>query len=110
MLGLSMGGFGSWSLAAKEPNLFAAVAPVCGGGDPRTAQKLKDLPIWAFHGDADRVVPISASQKMVDAVKEAGGNRIKFTVYEGVGHDSWTTTYANQEFYDWLLTQRRSNH
>lgn len=106
LTGLSMGGFGSWALAAKAPELFAAVAPVCGGGDPRSAEKLKDLPIWAFHGDADRVVPIAASQRMVDAVKEAGGKNIKFTVYEGVGHDSWTTTYADEELYKWFLMQR----
>ena len=110
LTGLSMGGFGSWALAAKEPELFAAVVPICGGGDPKDAEKLKDLPIWAFHGDADRVVPIAGSQRMVDAIKEAGGNKIEFTIYEGVGHDSWTETYANQELYKWLLKQRRETH
>ena len=108
LTGLSMGGFGSWAMAAEAPELFAAVAPICGGGDPKNAEILKDLPIWTFHGDADRVVPISGTQKMVDAIKEAGGKQIEFTIYEGVGHDSWTETYANEDFYKWLLKQRRT--
>lgn len=107
LTGLSMGGFGSWALAAKAPEMFAAVAPVCGGGDPRTASKLKDLPIWVFHGDADRVVPISGSQKMVDAIKDAGGEKVKFTIYEGVDHNSWTATYENEELYEWFLRNKR---
>lgn len=107
LTGLSMGGYGSWGLAAKAPEMFAAVAPVCGGGDPKTAPNLKDLPIWVFHGDADRVVPVTASQEMVDAVKAAGGENIKFTIYEGVGHDSWTETYANEELYTWFLKHKR---
>ncbi|MEO1529794.1 MAG: prolyl oligopeptidase family serine peptidase [Planctomycetota bacterium] len=107
LTGLSMGGFGSWALAAQAPEMFAAVAPICGGGDPGTAKKLLDTPIWVFHGDADRVVPISGSQKMVDAIKEAGGTKVKFTIYEGVNHDSWTQTYANQELYDWFLKHQR---
>ncbi|MEM7477920.1 MAG: prolyl oligopeptidase family serine peptidase [Planctomycetota bacterium] len=108
LTGLSMGGFGSWALAAEAPELFAAVAPVCGGGDPRTARKLLEIPIWAFHGDADRVVPITGSQRIVDAIKDAGGEKIKFTIYEGVGHDSWTETYANEELYKWFLSHKRS--
>lgn len=108
LTGLSMGGYGSWALAAEAPEMFAAVAPVCGGDDPKNAEKIKDIPIWAFHGDADRVVPISGSQKMVDAIKNAGGSKIEFTVYEGVGHDSWTETYSNDELYGWFLKQRRS--
>ena len=108
LTGLSMGGFGSWALAAEAPERFAAVAPVCGGGDPRTAGKLKDMPIWVFHGDADRVVPISSSQRMVDAVKEAGNEQIEFTIYKDVGHDSWTETYANKDLYSWFLKHQRS--
>ena len=108
LTGLSMGGFGSWALAAEAPEMFAAVAPVCGGGDPRTAGKLKDMPIWVFHGDADRVVPISSSQRMVDAVKGAGNEQIEFTIYQDVGHDSWTETYANKDLYSWFLKHQRS--
>jgi dienelactone hydrolase len=104
--GLSMGGYGTWALAAAAPDRFAAAAPICGGGNPRNAGPLKRLPIWAFHGDKDNVVPLMQSQAMVDAIKAAGGN-VKLTVYPGVGHDSWTATYENPEFYDWLLQQKR---
>ncbi|MEM7231536.1 MAG: alpha/beta fold hydrolase [Planctomycetota bacterium] len=108
LTGLSMGGFGSFATAAKYPNRFAAVAPICGGGDPRTAGKLKDIPFWVFHGDADRVVRISQSQGMVDAIREHDGN-VKFTVYEGVNHDSWTQTYDNPKLYEWFLKHRLSD-
>ncbi len=107
LTGLSMGGYGSWALAAKYPGKFAAVIPVCGGGNPKTADRLKSLPIWVFHGDADSVVPIQQSQKMVDAIKKAGGTKIDFTIYKGVGHNSWTQTYANSKIYDWLLKHRK---
>ena len=66
-----------------------------------------DLPIWAFHGDADRAVDVAGSQKIVDAIKDAGGEQVKLTIYEGVGHNSWTQTYANPELYKWLLKHRR---
>lgn len=105
--GLSMGGFGTWSLCAKHPKLFAAAAPICGGGKPSSALDLKDLPIWAFHGDADKVVPYSYSEKLVNAIKEAGGKQIKFTTYKGVGHNSWSQAYATQELYDWMLSHSR---
>ena len=108
LTGLSMGGYGSWALAAEAPELFSAVAPICGGGDPRTADQLKDLPIWVFHGDDDGVVPLSESKKMVDAVKEVGGENIKFTIYEGVGHDSWIQAYDDDALYQWLLEQKRA--
>ena len=107
LTGLSMGGYGSWSLAAKYPKKFAAVAPICGGGDPSMAEKLVDIPIWAFHGGEDRVVPLKRSQEMVDAVKKLGGDKIKLTVYEGVDHNSWTETYANPKLYEWFLSHRR---
>lgn len=104
LTGLSMGGYGTWALAARYPNKFAAVAPVCGGGDPRTANKLLEIPIWAFHGDADRVVPLSETTKMVDAIEEQGGKKIKLTVYEGVDHNSWSPTYSNDELFKWFLS------
>jgi predicted peptidase len=104
--GLSMGGYGTWAMIAKYPKLFAAVAPVCGGGDPSTAKKITGIPIWAFHGGADRVVPASRSQSMVDAIKEAGGTKAKLTIYPGVNHNSWSKTYANEKVYAWLLSHR----
>ena len=106
LTGLSMGGYGSWALAAKHPSRFAAVVPICGAGVADTAESLLNVPIWAFHGDADEVVPLSGTTKIVDAIKEKGGKLIKQTVYEGVGHDSWTQTYDNPELYQWLLSHK----
>jgi predicted peptidase len=106
LTGISMGGYGSWDLAARMPERFAAVIPVCGGGDEATAPKLKALPIWCFHGDADRAVPVERSRTMVEAVKAAGGT-VKYTEYEGVGHDSWTPAYRDPATLEWLFKQRR---
>lgn len=104
--GLSMGGYGTWALAAAYPGKFAALAPICGGGNPADAGKLARLPIWVFHGAKDTTVPPSRSEEMVEALKAAGGNP-KFTLYPDAGHDSWTATYDNPEFYKWLLAQKR---
>jgi predicted peptidase len=103
LTGLSMGGFGTWSFATLHPERFAAIAPICGGGVPPLASALKHVPVWAFHGAEDDVVPLAASQVMVDSVLEAGGNA-RLTVYPDVGHDSWTQTYDNPELYTWLLS------
>lgn len=105
--GLSMGGYATWGLAVQQPHRFAAVLPICGGGSPSKAEVIKHLPVWVFHGDADEVVHIDESRKMVDALEAAGGN-VKFTVYPGVGHDSWTRTYNNPDVYEWLLSHRRT--
>jgi predicted peptidase len=104
--GLSMGGYGTWDIAAKYPEMFAAAAPVCGGGEPERAAKMKDLPLWVFHGAKDDVVKLDESEKMVKAVEEAEGD-VKFTVYPEAGHDSWTETYDNPELYEWFLNHRR---
>ncbi|MEZ6059592.1 MAG: prolyl oligopeptidase family serine peptidase [Planctomycetaceae bacterium] len=108
LTGLSMGGYGSWRLAADHPERFAAVVPVCGGGDPADAEKLKALPIWVFHGDQDRAVPFSKSVEMVDAIKAAGGERIRFTTMEHIGHNCWSAAYATPELYQWLAQQQRT--
>jgi predicted peptidase len=108
LTGLSMGGFGSWSLACKHPDRFAAVAPICGGGMWFLGNRLKDVPVWAFHGAKDSVVPLRESQEMVDAVKRAGGDA-KLTVYPDAGHDSWTATYDNPQLYEWFLGHRKSD-
>lgn len=102
LTGLSMGGYGSWMLAAKTPGMWAAVAPVCGGGNPADGPKLKDLPIWAFHGDKDNAVPLKKSQDMIDAIKAAGGEP-KLTVYPGVGHNSWDKAYQDEKLWEWFL-------
>lgn len=106
LTGLSLGGHATWSIAAARPERFAAIAPVCGAGDVQTACRLKNLPIWAFHGKKDSVVSLKDDQDMVDAVKACGGD-VKFTVYPGVGHDSWTETYANPALYQWFLQHQR---
>jgi len=102
LTGLSMGGYGTWHLAYKYPERFAAIAPICGGGKRFMADRLKDVPVWAFHGAKDKVVPVKDSEEMVNAVKARGGNA-KLTVYPDAGHDSWTVTYDNPELYDWFL-------
>jgi predicted peptidase len=100
--GLSMGGFGTWRLAVNNPNRFAAILPVCGGGDVSTVCTIKHVPAWVFHGAKDPVVPVAESQKMVDRLKSCGGD-VTLTVYPEAGHDSWTETYNNPEVYEWLL-------
>ena len=106
--GLSMGGFGTWGLAARIPDRLAAIAPICGGGNTVTTRSFAKLPTWVFHGAKDNVVPLSLSQDMVDALKKHGGEP-KLTIYPEAGHDSWTETYNNPEFYEWLLAQKRSS-
>ncbi|MDZ8187361.1 MAG: prolyl oligopeptidase family serine peptidase [Nostoc sp. ChiSLP02] len=105
LTGLSMGGYGTWHLAAAQPQRFAAIAPVCGGGKPTQAFKLKNLPVWAFHGAKDDIVPLRESEIMVSALQAYGGN-VKFTVYPQARHDSWTQTYNNPELYQWFLQHR----
>lgn len=104
--GISMGGYGTWALANAYPNRFAAIAPICGGGNPSTICDIRHVPVWTFHGDLDQAVPLQQTMELVDALRACGGN-VRLTVYPGVGHDSWTQTYANLELYMWLLEQRR---
>ncbi|MDR0270799.1 prolyl oligopeptidase family serine peptidase [Paenibacillus sp.] len=102
LTGLSMGGYGTWELAAEYPGRFAAAVPICGGGDPKHADKLINTPIWVFHGAKDDVIPLSESEDMVKSIQAAGGD-IKLTVYPEANHNSWSETYKNQEVYDWFL-------
>lgn len=104
LTGLSMGGFGSWALAAHAPDRFAAVAPICGGGDPLMAHKLKEMPIWVFHGARDNVIPVERSEQMVDALKSKGAAP-RFTIYPEEGHGSWVPAYQDPELYRWFLLQ-----
>jgi predicted peptidase len=101
LTGLSMGGFGSWYLGSLWPQRFAAVVPICGGGlvfhgFPARVQRLKETPVWAFHGAKDDVVPLAESQRLVEALRECGG-KVQCTVYPDAAHDSWTETYNNPE-------------
>jgi predicted peptidase len=105
--GLSMGGFGTWSLVAYQPQRFAAIVPICGGGEPFVTMLFAHVPAWVFHGAKDPTVPLERSQKMVESLKHNGGN-VKFTVYPEAGHDCWTETYNNPQLYEWLLQQKRT--
>lgn len=107
LTGLSMGGFGTWSWAEAQPKRFAAIAPMCGGGDAFRARALRNMPLWCFHGEKDPTVPIRASEEMVDAVKKAGNADVKFTRYPEAGHDCWTVSYDNPELYEWFLQHKR---
>lgn len=124
--GISMGGYGTWDIAARYPGKFAAFAPVCGGirgledypqigvslaKDPRvsdpyaeTANRIGKTPVWVFHGAADDTVPVEGSRKMVKALRSVGGN-VTYTEYPGVGHNSWDAAYAEPNFVLWLLSQ-----
>ena len=104
--GLSMGGYGTWSLAAAHPDKWAAMVPVCGGGDPKDAEKIKNIPCWCFHGDADTAVPVQKSKDMIEALKKAGAEP-KYTEYPKVGHNSWDKAYGTDELYTWLLEQKK---
>ena len=102
LTGLSMGGFGTWSFAAAYPNRWAAIAPICGGGDVKSAAKIKDIPCWCFHGDADTAVKVERSRDMIKAIKDAGGSP-RYDEYAKVGHNSWDRAYGNVELYSWFL-------
>lgn len=104
--GLSMGGFGSWDLLAKKPELFAAAFPICGGGDASKAPAIATVPVWAFHGEDDKTVKLILSTRMVDAVKAAGG-WARLTTYPKVGHNSWINAFAEPGLIDWIFSQKR---
>ena len=106
LTGLSMGGYGTWSAAAEYPNRWAAIAPICGGGDPKDAEKIKSIPCWAFHGNEDEPVSVMRSREMIDALKAAGGEP-RYTEYKWVGHDSWDPAYATNQLYEWMLKQSK---
>jgi predicted peptidase len=115
LTGLSMGGFGTWSLATRYPERFAAVAPICGGGEVidvklagrGKAEALKTLGVWAFHGAKDPVVALEESQRMVAAFKKAGCREVELTVYPEASHDSWTEAYNNPKLFEWFLKHSR---
>jgi len=107
LTGLSMGGGGTWSLAMEHPDKFAAIAPVCGYGDVLKVNKIKNLPVWAFHGAKDDVIDIRYEQVVVDALEKAGGD-VKFTIYSDVAHDAWVKAYETAELYDWFLQHSRN--
>lgn len=109
LVGLSMGGHATWDAATFNPERYAAIVPVCGAGEYAPAvvgERLKDLPVWAFHGARDEVVPPASSRERVEAINAAGG-RARLTLYPEAGHDSWTETFDDPELYTWLLGHER---
>lgn len=106
VVGMSMGGYGTWALAQRHPERYAAIVPICGGGEIRHAAAMRDLPVWAFHGAKDTVVPLKRSQEMIDGIVAAGG-RPRLTVYPEVEHNAWDAALSYPELWSWLLAQRR---
>jgi predicted peptidase len=107
--GLSLGGYGTWQLAANFPDRFAAIAPICGAGEKEYAPRIAHIPTWVFHGGDDAAVPLRGSTELIKAMQKEGGEP-KFTFYPLADHDSWTESYNNPELYEWLLTQKRRPH
>jgi poly(3-hydroxybutyrate) depolymerase len=103
LTGYSQGGYGAWSLASATPERWAAVVPVAGGGSPSSAFKLKDTPVWAFHGTSDLAVRVEESRRMVEAIQAAGG-KLRYTEIRDVGHEIWKSAYFNEELYEWMLS------
>ena len=101
-----MGGYAAWQLAMSLPDLFAAVTPVCGGGMYWNAQRLKNIPIWAFHGKIDTTVLVAESIHMVEAVNANGGHA-KLTIYPDAGHNAWDPTFSDPAYWSWILQQRK---
>ncbi len=106
--GLSMGGYGTWFAAAQDDNPFAAAFPICGGGDPDWAKRYGKMPIWAFHGSADTAVPVVRSREMIEALNGVKHEpAVKYTEYDGAGHDVWTQTLQRDDLFAWLFSQRK---
>lgn len=108
LTGIGLGGHGVWNLALRQPRSFAALAPICGGADPVQASKiLHQMPIWAFHGSDDPLIPVNFSRAMSDAFKGSGSTHFRYTEYAGVGHSCWEQAYREPEFIAWLFAQHR---
>ena len=113
LTGVSMGGFGVWHVAAQNPGKFAALVSICGGSSLRSgerfapvARRVGSTPAWVFHGEDDRIVPVSESRQMVEALKAVKGNRVRYSEYEGVGHNVWLKALGERELMPWILAQR----
>ena len=108
LVGVSMGGYGTWQLAMSLPEIFAAAIPICGGGMYWNASRLVNVPIWAFHGAKDHLVNVDESIRMVNAINDNGGNA-KITIYPERMHNSWSDTYSNYAVFEWLLSNINVN-
>ncbi len=106
--GLSLGGFGTWDAIQRDPGMFAAAVPICGGGDIRRVDVIRDMPVWVFHGTADKNVSVDCSRRMVEALKQVGSRSVLYTEYEGAAHNVWDRTYGDPKLIDWMLQQIKS--
>lgn len=104
--GISLGGYGTWDIIGRRPEMFAAAIPICGGGNPLKAPLMTKTRVWAFHGDEDELVNVSESRRMIAAIKKAGGEP-RYTEYKGVGHNSWERAFAEPDVLPWMFAQRR---
>jgi predicted peptidase len=107
LVGTSMGGYGTWRAAAAHPGMFAAIVPICGGGDPVRAEAFRDLAVWAFHGERDEVIPVEESERMIEAIRKSGGHP-RLTVLPNAGHGICETVCLREELWEWLFHQRRN--
>jgi predicted peptidase len=108
LTGLSQGGCGTWEIAAKKPELFCAIAPICGYGDAeKIASGIGKVPVWAFHGEKDNVVPPAKTKAIVDAVKAKGGD-VTLTLFPDANHNSWDKAYRSEKLAEWLMSKRRA--
>lgn len=104
--GISLGGYGTWDIIGRRPEMFAAAVPICGGGNTFKAPLMVKTAIWAFHGDQDEVVNVSESRRMITTIRNAGGEP-KYTEYQGLGHNSWERAFTEQDLLPWIFAQRR---
>ena len=101
-----MGGYGTWDIVVRQPTLFAGALALCGGGDSSQAAAIRDLPVWAFHGELDTTVAPSFTTVLVEALLKCGGSP-KLTLYPNEGHSgAWNQAYSGQELFDWMLTHQ----
>ena len=106
LMGSSMGGYATWAMLMSVPELFAAAVPICGGGMAWNAYRIKNIPVWTFHGLVDGAVDVSESIRMADALRVNGGD-VKITLLPGVGHNAWEPAMYEYHAIEWLLTHRR---
>jgi predicted peptidase len=105
LTGSSMGGSGTWGIIAKWPNVFACGVVLCGGGDPKTAETIKHVPIWVFHGDKDDMVPVDRARAMAAALKAVNG-KTQYTELTGEGHNITGVVYSKPELHEWMFAKR----
>jgi predicted peptidase len=106
LYGISMGGFGTFSILQKNPGKFAAAFAICGGSDVAAAKSLLDTPLWIFHGDADDIVPVRLSRDVYKEMIRLGGKKVKYTEYPGVKHNSWDNAMKEPGLVEWLFAQK----